>query len=517
MKPFALVIGAGIGGLATALEIAKQHDVMICAPATGWRLGSTYRAQGGIAAAVGSDDDWRSHFEDTLSVSRGLADPEAVKILTREGPQAVRPLIKAELFAMEDGGIPALSREAGHSRPRILHAPGSLTGRAIARYFYEQTLQHARIQWVDGRAVKLILNASGHCQGSWVQVAPSEVIPVMAPVTVIATGGYAALWRPTTNTPLSTGHGLWLAYEAGAELWDLEFMQFHPTVLSEEAFGGDWLLLTEALRGFGAYLINDQGIRFMRDHPGQELAGRDEVARAVYRQPRAYLTLRHLQDTGVYEHFGKLADLVSQRGFDLAHDLLPVAPAAHFAMGGIATDLTGQTRVAGLYAVGEAANTGVHGANRLASNSLLEALVFARRIARHVQTIRPHVHGVPTSPPPQAESMPPADIVELLGAIMDECFGVLRDPQKMASGLRQLHALKQARPHWIWDFALLVGQSAAAREESRGSHYRLDYPHSDARWGGHCIHQKQQGFWFSQSNGQPSRNIIRVGRDSWGG
>ncbi|WP_053960393.1 L-aspartate oxidase [Sulfobacillus thermosulfidooxidans] len=498
MNVQALVIGAGIAGLATALEMAQFHDVLICAPAEGWKQGSTYRAQGGVAVALGPDDHWRYHLEDTLTVTRGLADPGAVRILVQEGPDVVRSLIEAGIFQMVPGSRqPALGREAGHRQSRILHAPGSLTGQAIAQYLYDKASHHPRIHWVEGEAEQLIMDSNGYCRGSWIRTPAAEYFPVLAPVTVLATGGYGALWRYTTNSPGSIGQGLWLAYEAGAELVDLEFLQFHPTVLSEPGVErGHALLLTEALRGFGAHLINEHGERFMKAYPGQELAGRDEVARAVYQQKQAFLTLKHLNANQVYEHFGKLAELVAKRGFDLAHDLLPVAAGAHFSMGGVRTDHVGQSSIPGLFAVGEVACTGVHGANRLASNSLLEALVFARRIAEYTKNVTTVSPVLSNLVPPTPQNISDAEILEQLGDLMDEYFGVIRCPEKMALGLKRLHDMHASRPHWILALSLLIAKSAFSRKESRGAHYRSDVPQSDSKWAGHLIHQKQQGTHF---------------------
>jgi L-aspartate oxidase len=498
----ALVIGAGIAGLATALAIARYDNVVICAPPDGWREGSTYRAQGGIAAAWGEDDDWHRHLEDTLLVTRGLADPGAVRILAEEARQAVAPLVEAGIFEMADSFHPDLGREAGHSRSRILHAKGGLTGRVVSRYLYQQALSHPRIRFVEGFAEKLIVDSREICRGSWIRTPSSRIIGILAPATVLATGGYAALWQRTSNHPASVGNGLLLAYEAGAELSDLEFVQFHPTILAQDVPRGGALLLTEALRGFGAHLVNAAGERFMQDYPGQELAGRDEVARAVYQQGTAYLTLRHLNRDRVYDHFGQLADLLSQRHFDLAQDLLPVAPGAHFSMGGVCTGYFGETRVQSLYAAGEAANTGVHGANRLASNSLLEALVFSARIARHIteNLKRPDSFVLP-DPPMLSRKAAQTEILRRLGDIMDRHFGVIRHPHLMVQGLERLKSLQTADNHRILQLCLLIGQSALRREESRGAHCRSDFPESETDWAGHLIHLESRGIEFREVSG----------------
>jgi L-aspartate oxidase len=493
----ALVIGEGIAGLVAALAIAQEGYVFICAPSNGWQSGSTYRAQGGIAAALGEDDDESRHLKDTILMARGLANREAVQILMEESRKAVAPLLEAGIFEMTNPSHPTLGREAGHSRSRILHAPGGLTGRALARHFYQMAVSHPRIHFVEGFSEKLIIDDQGRCHGSWIRTSSSDVMAITASATVLASGGYAALWQMTSNHPFSVGHGLMLAYDAGAELSDLEFVQFHPTILSQDEPRGEALLLTEALRGFGAHLVNPHGERIMKDHPLKELAGRDEVARAVYEESEAYLTLRHLTPERVYAHFGQLAELLSARHFDLARDLLPVAPGAHFAMGGVCTDSFGQTRVPGLYAAGEVANTGVHGANRLASNSLLEALVFSKRIAEHIQK-NLHLPGdFPTTDPPLLhETASDAEILQRLGNIMDKHFGVIRDPHLMNQGLQHIEALQYRYNHRILRLCRLIAQSALLREESRGAHFRLDFPASDVKWAGHLVHSLSMGSQF---------------------
>jgi L-aspartate oxidase len=261
-------------------------------------------------------------------------------------------------------------------------------------------------------------------------------------------------------------------------------------------------LLTEALRGFGAHLINYQGERFMLDHPLKELAGRDEVALAVYREPQAFLTLRHLDRQQIYHHFGQIAELLAQRHWDLAKDLLPVAPGAHFSMGGVCTDYFGQTRVHGLYAVGEVAHTGVHGANRLASNSLLEALVFSQRIAQHIADNLQPVGNFPLPLPPTVPKAPSdTEILGHLGDIMDQHFGVIRDPHLMAQGVERINFLHNRYNHRILQLCLLIGQSALKREESRGAHFRSDFPQSDNQWAGHFIHRVNRGIEFRPVGG----------------
>ncbi len=499
-----VVVGAGIAGLATALEIAQFEDVTLCAPDQGWKQSSTYRAQGGVAVALGPDDHYRYHYDDTVRVARDLAHENAVAILVESGEEAVKPLIRGEIFEMQGETAPAMEQEAGHSRARIVHAVGGLTGRAIAEFLYSKVMRSSRIHWVTGRAVQLITGTSGSCRGIWVLPSSGSPFPLWAGATVLATGGYAALWQQTTNPTSSLGQGHWLAYDAGAALADLEFVQFHPTVLDEGVPRGQALLLTEALRGFGAYLVDGQGHRFMQDYPQQELAPRDEVARAIYQQPQAFLRLDHLDAAELYRRFGDIAQLAAQRGWNLAADPLPVYPAAHFCMGGIRTDTSGRTTVADLYAVGEVAHTGVHGANRLASNSLLEGLVFARRVAQYLAGHRAAAQelndGALIAPKPWTISDETA--LEQLGRMMDDNFGVMRAGQTMDRARARLSTLAAQENHWIFSFASLVAQSALERQESRGAHFRSDAPHSDARWRGHLIHQKGRSMRFQALSGK---------------
>ncbi|HEY7380023.1 MAG TPA: FAD-binding protein [Gaiella sp.] len=436
------VVGGGIAGLYAALCVGDEADVLLLSKGP-LRSSASYLAQGGVAAATAEDDSPELHAEDTIRAGRGLCRESAVLALVGEAPARVADL--------RDFGVPfdlEPGLEGGHSRRRVLHVAGAATGKEILRVLVDRVLAHPRVRVSEGETVREVSGAG----------VVTERRSIEAGATLLATGGAASLWQRTTNPPGATGDGMAMAFGAGARLADLEFMQFHPTVLAENG-----LLLSEALRGEGAVLVDGDGRRFT-----DELAPRDVVARAVGERGTALLDLRRI-DRG---RFPALMDALAREGFDPALEPIPVSPAAHYTMGGIVTDLDGRTDVAGLYAAGECACTGVHGANRLASNSLLECLVFGRRAALAALSDpveRGHVRGTdPVSTLPQAT---PA-----LRAAMWEDAGLVRD----AAGLRRL----TESPHLL---ARLIAKSALAREESRGGHFRADFPFEDERFAAHSV------------------------------
>jgi L-aspartate oxidase len=438
-----IVVGGGIAGMYAALCAAAETDVVLLTKGP-LLTSASYLAQGGVAAAVGDGDSPELHAEDTLRAGRGLCRPSAVRVLTEEAPARVADLVDLGAPFDEELGL-----EGGHSLRRVVHAGGAATGAVIARVLASRVLEHPRILVHEGQRV-LELFPGGVRTGT-------EVLN--APATVLATGGYAALWERTTNPPGSVGDGIVLAYSAGAPLADLELVQFHPTVVA-----GNGLLLSEALRGEGALLLDEHGERFT-----DELAPRDVVARAIDERGTALLDLRGI-DRG---RFPALMDELVSHGFDPGRDPIPVSPAAHYTMGGIVTDLDGRTGVGGLYAAGECACTGVHGANRLASNSLLECLVFGRRAAlAALSDPAPTLqHGVARNGTAPVDTVTPA-----LRSAMWRDAGLLRD----AGGLGEL----AESPHAL---ARLIAKGGLAREESRGGHFRTDFPFEDERFAAHTV------------------------------
>ncbi len=440
------MVGGGVAGLYAALSAADEADVLLLAKGP-VAASNSWHAQGGVAAALGEDDEPGLHAEDTSRAGRGLCRESAVSVLTGEAPDRIADLL--ELGVEFDEG---LGREGGHSVRRVVHAGGAETGKAISAVLAERVRRHPRITVTAGERVVALWRDDGWCAG-----VVTDRRAVEARATLLATGGYGALWERTTNPPGALGEGLALAYEAGAALADLEFVQFHPTALADDGF-----LLSEALRGEGALLVDDDGDRFT-----DELAPRDVVARAIAERGRAGLDLRPIER----RRFPGLMATLERAGYDPAREPIPVAPAAHYTVGGIVTDLDGRSTLPGLFAAGECACTGVHGANRLASNSLLECLVFGRRAALAAL----HENGgAPSRPPPR--SVARTEVTPEVRRSLWQHAGVIRS----AAGLEQL----LGSPALL---VRLVAESALARRESRGGHFRSDYPTEDAAFEGHVV------------------------------
>jgi len=431
-----VVVGGGVAGLFAALCAAAEGEVLVVTKGP-LLYSSSLLAQGGIAAAVGEDDSPELHAEDTVRTGRGLCRPSAVTVLTEEAPARIQDLV--ELGVDFDEG---LGLEGGHSRRRVVHAGGAATGDRVARMLAEHALEHPRIHVIEGERMVSIWRADDRCVGI-----VTDVRPIPARATLVATGGAAALWERTTNPAGSVGEGMAAAYRAGAAVADLEFVQFHPTTLVHSS-----LLLSEALRGEGAVLLDEHGRRFT-----DELAPRDVVAREIAARGTVLLDLRRIDRA----RFPTLMGSLLEEGYDPAETPIPVAPAAHYTVGGVVTDLDGHTELPGLYAAGETAATGVHGANRLASNSLLECLVFGRRAALSALAQPGLPARLPDVPaPPPVEPVTP----EIRSRLWRDC-GLIRD----AGGLSRL----LDAPHMLTQ---LIARSALAREESRGSHFRADFP-----------------------------------------
>ncbi|MGI5470120.1 L-aspartate oxidase [Streptomyces sp. CA-132043] len=530
-----VVVGSGVAGLTAALRCAAAgHRTVVVTKA---RLddGSTRWAQGGIAAALGEGDTPEQHLDDTLVAGAGLCDEKAVRTLVTEGPDAVRRLIAtgARFDADEDGEEIALTREGGHHRRRIAHAGGDATGAEISRALVEavralgsgerealstegggdlRTIENALVLDLltdaEGRTAGVTLHVMGEGQHDGVGA-------VHAPAVVLATGGMGQVFSATTNPSVSTGDGVALALRAGAEVSDLEFVQFHPTVLylGPEA-EGQQPLISEAVRGEGAHLVDGDGVRFMvGQHELAELAPRDIVAKGIMRRAQEqgtehmYLDARHFGAEMWERRFPTILAACRSHGIDPVTEPIPVAPAAHYASGGVRTDLRGRTTVPGLYACGEVACTGVHGANRLASNSLLEGLVFAERIAADIGTRPLPRPGEPRLPdgPPMPLLAPEARFE--IQHLMTAGVGVLRSAASMAESFKGLVRLassasaesagedKAAEPGveaWEATNLLLVARALAAgaraREETRGCHWREDHPErNDEVWRRHSV------------------------------
>jgi L-aspartate oxidase len=540
-----IVVGSGIAGLTTALRLRRRVDRVLLVTKTVLDEGSTAWAQGGIAAVMSPEDSPAEHVHDTLVAGVGLCDVEAVETLVNEGTDAVWDLIALGAdFDRGDTGQISLTREGGHHRDRILHAGGDATGREISRALIAaldrvrddpgiEVIEHALV--VDlladaaGRVCGVTLHVIGEGQVDGVGAAHARAV-------VLATGGLGQIYASTTNPSVATGDGMAAALRAGAVLADLEFVQFHPTVLwLGEGSRGQQPLISEAVRGEGAFLVDEGGERFMvGQHPLADLAPRDVVARAIIRRMRetgtdhVYLDCRHLGADFLEQRFPSIVQRCRELGFDPATELLPVAPAQHYASGGVKTDLRGRTSLEGLYACGETSCTGVHGANRLASNSLLEGLVFARRIADDL-TARLAAGELPETTPVDPGGEPQLirgkRRLEVQRA-MTTGAGSVRSAESLAATEASLAALaaraagdghkKEGGPKsWETTNLLHLGRAltyaAALREETRGGHVREDFPARDDE---HFLHHVQLS---RSAGGQLTAEVVEVPRSNLDG
>jgi L-aspartate oxidase len=454
-----IVVGAGAAGLYTALVAAREGAHVVLVSRSPLAESASYWAQGGIAAALADDDSPELHLEDTLSAGRDASRESAARVLCEEAPERVRDLESLGVrFDADRRGALALGLEGGHSRRRVVHAGGSATGRRITRDLSALAAQHERIDVLELTSASSLWVHDGRCIGVLAEDSGGGTRPLAARGTVLATGGAAALWRRTSNPRGATGVGMTLAHAAGANLADLEFMQFHPTALVHPDDRYDGFLITEAVRGEGAKLITDEGERFV-----DELLPRDEVALAVETQLREGRTvLLDMREIDL-ARFPNIVAALHAAGLDPAREPVPVAPAAHYTMGGVATSTEGRSSLSGLYAVGECGCTGLHGANRLASNSLAECFVFGHRAAlASLEEPEPAAAAPPPSPGPSPVP-PPAS----------------RDALWRLAGLQRTREDLERLEGDPFPLARLIAASALARQESRGAHQRRDFPVTD--------------------------------------
>ena len=484
----ALILGAGVAGLFTALKLAPFPSLVLAGTRPGMS-GSSFWAQGGIAAAVGADDTWQSHVQDTLGAGAGLCDPEIVAMVAREAEARIDDLIELGVpFDRRADGMLALGREAAHSHNRIVHIKGDRAGAEISRTLAERALASPSISLLEGfHAIELAME-DGRVTGLFARYGSgtqTRLILFRAPAIVFATGGLGALYAVTTNPLEARGEGLGMAARAGAVIADPEFVQFHPTAID---VGRDPApLATEALRGESAILVDETGRRFMASvHPDAELAPRDVVARAIHREiaagHRTFLDCTQAIGASFAQRFPTVFGACREAGIDPARQPIPVAPAAHYHMGGIASDEHGRSSLQGLWTAGECAATGLHGANRLASNSLLEALVFGARVADSISGAVTAQAGRGTPPAPErfASPAPP----HVLRDAMTRLVGLERDEAGLAEALAVINQVERvggAEPALLnmTSAAKLVAAGALMRHESRGGHYRTDYPRTD--------------------------------------
>ncbi len=484
-----LVIGAGVAGLRAAIELAAAGRVLVVAKESLHESASEY-AQGGIAAALADDDEIELHENDTIYAGDGLCDRAAVHALVAEGPAAIEQLIEWGAEFDREGSHLAFAREGAHSRNRVLHAHGDSTGHEIARVLYRKACSLANVTFRSYSAVTDLLMDGDRVGGAAVcERGAGEAHCLYAPAVLLATGGLGQVFGRTTNPLVATGDGVAMAYRAGAEIADIEFVQFHPTALALK--GAPHFLISEALRGEGAVLTNAAGERFMaRVHPMGDLAPRDVVARAIVAEMArtggpVYLDLTSKGEAFARERFPRIHATCLAYGIDLGRQAVPVAPAAHYAMGGVRTDLDGRTTIERLFAAGEVASTGVHGANRLASNSLLEGVVFGARAGRAMRETQSSA-GSPSGNPPES-GMPAASIEEIQRLAWENC-GIVRERKTLEEAMAGLERDSSRHPvtqdeitaRNLRDVALLIARTALARRESRGAHYRIDYPGKNA-------------------------------------
>lgn len=523
-----LIAGSGLAGLYAAFRASRFGKVAVI---TKLKVtdSNTFYAQGGIAAVTDEEDTPKFHADDTIVAGRGLCNPVAVDILVNEGPERIKELISCGMSFDMDQGHLQLGLEGGHSKRRVIHAGGDITGKRITEFMIRSILSNPNITLFENHRVLRILKSGDRCTGLEVWNHETRECEIFTGKSaILALGGASAIFERTTNPDTAMGDGVALAWEAGCEISDLEFIQFHPTTLCTKERKP--FLISEAVRGEGAYLLNSAGERFMVNiHPLAELAPRDVVARAIFTEIKkqkssgsndnyVWLSLKHLNPSRIKERFPHIFQKCSELGFDMT-DKIPVAPAAHYMVGGVKCNAYGETNIKGLYVCGELASTGIMGANRLASNSLSECLVFGYRAVEHASAsygTEANTPGLNQTPNEQTCTVNPAlarffdSIKQSVAEIMLEHAGIVRTKSQLEEGIERLNNLKNEilslncasdyyviTAQFIITTATLIIKAALAREESRGGHYRSDFPQENPQMIKHSIQQKDNQLIFN--------------------
>jgi len=511
-----VIVGSGLAGLMAAIKASDYGSVFLITK-NKLELSSSFNAQGGIAAAVDPDDDPVKHLKDTLVAGRGICNYHAVKTLVFQGKSKIEKLISEGLPFDRNNGKLTFSLEGGHSNSRVLHLNGTNTGKYVTSYFIKKIKNLPNIEiFENGFAFELLKDEKGIAGVLAIDLTNGTNLRIIAPVVILATGGYSRIYGKSTNPVTSLGDGIWLAYNAGAEVQDMEFVQFHPTAFYRK--GSPSFLISEAVRGEGAYLLNANGKRFMPYYDSlKELAPRDVVAKSIYREtiekkfPNVYLDLRHLNEKKIKEKFPNIVEFLEEQLLDFTKDLIPVAPAAHYTMGGIKTDVNGRTSIKGLYACGECASNGVHGANRLASNSLLECIVFSERAVTDAvnsfqfkRLFKQYPESLPITIDEKQN-----DYFKFVRAnvadILENYAGILRSKNNLTAGLEKIRRVKNEpgikrelnflRAKGLLTISEMIFNSALLRKESRGAHQREDFPEMNSKFRGHFVINNEKIFF----------------------